>query len=98
MSDWTHAPVHRTSNPGWYFITAGTYLKRDYLREDKRRYDFVVLLKRLASELSIELQAWVVMVNHYHVMIRSTLADSVLPFIRKTHSSNSHDLNAVDKA
>jgi putative transposase len=96
MSRWSHAPAHHTSEPGWYFITGGTYLKKPFLAEEGRRTAFVDLLKRLATEFTFELQAWVVMINHYHLLLWSAGAPNIPAFIRKLHSKNAHDINAAD--
>jgi putative transposase len=95
--DWSHAPLHRTENPGWYFLTGGTYLKRPYLVTGDRRASFISLIASAAEEFNVELQAWVALINHYHLMILATEPASIAPFVRKIHSVNARELNALDQ-
>jgi putative transposase len=95
--DWTHAPIHRTGQPGCYFITAGTYLKQHHLAQENRRDRLIALFRRIAEEMSITVHAWVVLSNHYHLMLEAP-GDVISRFASKVHSINAHEMNAEDKA
>ncbi|HUP44040.1 MAG TPA: transposase [Thermoanaerobaculia bacterium] len=96
--DWQHAPLHRTADPGFYFITAGTYLKKHFLIDTSRRDSFIDLLLSVGSKLGVVVQDWVVLSNHYHLMIEALRKSAVSAFIGRVHSINAHQLNVIDKA
>ena len=95
--DWSHAPLHRTSLPGWYFITAGTYAKQHLLADERRREALIALMQSTALELELKLDAWVVLSNHYHLIVRAHNG-SIPAFIRKVHSISARDWNSCDAA
>jgi len=95
--DWQHAPLHRTKSPGWYFVTAGTYLKQPYLADGSRRDSLLALMQEVAPKHGLELQDWAILSNHYHVMLIAEPGADLATFIRKVHSKHAHELNALDR-
>lgn len=68
---WPHAPVHRLTERGIYFVTAGTYLKSHHFCGAAR---LEVLQRGLLKQCSFygwHLEAWAVFSNHYHFVARS---------------------------
>ena len=94
--DWAHAPIHLNGAAGSYFITAGTYRKQHVLAEAARRDAFIALLSATTREYNIILYAWVVLSNHYHLMIHAKELSVVRPFIQKVHSLSARELNSRD--
>ena len=92
--DWHHAPRHRTTDAGLYFVTAATYLKQHLLRPPDRDH----LLELFVSEgdaLRCSIRAWVVLVNHYHVMINAS-ANALDLLLKRVHSKSALRLNKRD--
>jgi len=95
--DWPHAPLHRTDDPGWYFITAGTYLKQHFLRDGNRRGTMIELMHEFAPRHGLDLQYWTVLSNHYHIIVGAEETADIPTYIRKLHSKSSHEFNESDR-
>ena len=81
---------------GWYFITAGTYRKEHILGPDKHKDLVASAMRTLCAAESLLLHAWVVLSNHYHLIISSEGIANIPQFIRKLHSKTARDLNDAD--
>jgi putative transposase len=97
MIDWPHAPVHRFTNNGIFFITASTYLKRHYYRDRKSLDAFRDMFFGLAREHSISLQAWTCFSNHYHLVADCAGAD-LHQMLSELHSKQAVVCNKRDNA
>lgn len=87
MRDWPHSPVHRLGQPGAYFVTAGTYLKKPIFRGPQQLGFLCGALLDLAEKHQWNLQAWAVFPNHYHFVALSPRdAASLTSFTRHLHS------------
>ena len=99
MVDWPHAPLHRLSQPGAYFITAGTYKKEHIFRADDRLDRLQNLLFVLADSYRFPLQAWSIFSNHYHFIATADRdASSLKAMITEFHSVSAREVNRVDGA
>jgi putative transposase len=78
--DWPHAPPHRLTERGTYFVTASTYLREHHFRGARRLEVLQRGLLKVAAQYGWDLEAWAVFSNHYHFVAKSpadpgTLAD-----------------------
>jgi putative transposase len=96
MKPTSHHPTHLFENDTWYFVTSGTREKRRYLAVDGHKELVRDRLKSLTVEFKLILSAWVILDNHYHVLIRSNNGVALPSFIRRLHGSISFDLNGRD--
>src|SRR5688572_1296457 len=94
--DSPHTPLHRTGDSGWYFITAGTYRKEHILGPDTHKDLVAVLLRTVCAAESLFLHAWVILSNHYHLIVSSEGIANIPQFIRKLHSLTARELNVAD--
>src|SRR5688572_28101153 len=85
--DWTHTPLHRTKDPGWYFITAGTYKKAPFLLDERRRESLIDLIWSCATQMNLIVQAWVVLSNHYHLMLQAAQTSNIPLLAKRVHSN-----------
>ena len=67
---WPHSPNHQMDGYGIYMITVGTYQKQHFLLDPERRTFFCDKLFQIMLEHHLELQAWAVMSNHYHLIVQ----------------------------
>ncbi len=68
---WPHAPLHRLSKSGTYFVTSGTYLKRHYFKNREALDLLCGKLLEITKGYSWTLEAWAVFSNHYHFIAHS---------------------------
>ncbi len=67
-----HAPPHLHDIEGWFLITAATYEHRHHFQTGEER---TWILEELRKELqipNISISGWVVLPNHYHLLLVST--------------------------
>jgi len=95
--DWPHAPVQRMCEHGIYFVTAGTLHKQHRFDTPAKRDMLERMLLSLARKSVWQLEAWAVLVNHYHIVVRGA-PDSVplREFLRELHSRSAIELNRMD--
>jgi putative transposase len=63
---WPHAPMHRHSKHGAFFVTASTYHKEHHFAGPRRLGVLQRGLLKLAREFGWNMEAWAVFSNHYH--------------------------------
>jgi hypothetical protein len=63
---WPHAPMHRLSEGGTYFVTVGTYLKAHHFRGPDRLRLLHRGLLTVAQDYGWLFEAWAMFSNHYH--------------------------------
>lgn len=95
--DWPHAPVHRMTDNGIYFVTAGTLHKKHFFDMPQKRDLMERLLLSQARAFGWQLEAWAVFANHYHFVARGNPDSANLgEFIQHLHGASAHDLNLLD--
>jgi len=97
LKDWPHAPVHRLSEHGIYFVTAGT-LHKQRLFDTPAKLDLLErMLLSLAGKWVWQLEAWAVLANHYHFVARGAPDSGPMrEFLRELHSRSAIELNRMD--
>ena len=78
------APLyHRHYTPGQsQFITTGVYRRVQLSRSDQLARHFVDVLRELHAEMKFVLIGWVLMPEHFHVLLRAKPADNTAPMPR----------------
>jgi putative transposase len=101
-SDWPHAPVHRLSERGTYFVTAGTYGKHHHFKGKLRLSVLQRGLLSVCRDASWRLEAWAVFSNHYHFVAESPenqdSAESLQAMLAELHFKTASWVNKLDKA
>jgi len=93
-----HAPPHFDTGVGWYVISAACYEHREVLCTVERLSEFsLALLGGLQGELKAEVQGWVVLPNHYHLLLRTDL-DQFRRWIARLHNGKSTQWNREDES
>jgi putative transposase len=97
MTDWHHAPVHRLGIETTFFITGGTHLKQHFY-ETAAALDELkdVLFEHIAVQ-ACALQAWVLLSNHYHLVIRAPTGEQIRNMLTQFHSHAARLLNRRDR-
>ena len=92
----THRPPHIIHPDSLYFITASTWNKDKFFDDDAKLTTFASLLYRDIEMYGIKLEAWVVLPNHYHIIINVSKSNLLPRFIRKFHSDSALYINKLD--
>ncbi|HOX59924.1 MAG TPA: transposase [Candidatus Paceibacterota bacterium] len=99
---WPHAPEHRLSVRGTYFVTAGTCLRQHHFAGRARLAVLHRGLLKVASEFGWRLEAWAVFSNHYHFIAHSPeTADTAKNLSRMLgflHEKTAKWINKLDAA
>jgi len=98
---WPHAPLHRLSESGTYFVTAATYEKQHFFRSADRLAVLQRGLLKLSHEYGWRLEAWAIFSNHYHFVGHSPSdkadATSLVTMLSDLHTKTAVWLNRVDR-
>jgi len=97
---WPHAPVHRVSEAGTYFVTCGTYKKEHHFRGRERCGVVQRGLLQTLQQAGWRLEAWAVFSNHYHFVAHCPTCESAagLPAMLRTfHAKLGTWVNKLDK-
>ena len=95
---WPHAPVHRLTEHGIYFVTAGTYQKLHHFRGSERLAVLHRGLIKVCSNFGWRLEAWAVFSNHYHFVAESpTTAETLPAMIGLLHERTAKWINKLDQ-
>jgi putative transposase len=88
-----HEPPHYRQLGGWFLISAATFHHAsDFGTEDDREW----LLGHLTRELklaNIECAAWVILPNHYHVLVQCPKLAVISQPLRRVHARAAVTLN-----
>jgi putative transposase len=92
-----HTPAHLFLSAYYYFITAGCYHKKAYVDCDaKKKFLYQTICEELNRYLG-ELHGWVVLDNHYHILIKLQDAFLLPRLIQVIHSKSAISINKMDK-
>jgi len=93
-----HHPPHVYLDDTWYMFTASVYRGHRLLQPRSHKELVRDQLKALVDEFKFTLAAWVILDNHYHILIRSHAGTHLPQIVRRLHGRTSHDLNELDGA
>jgi REP-associated tyrosine transposase len=68
-------PLRIEQSGGWYHVTSRGNERRAIYRQDRDREHFCQLLAELSTRFAVRLHAYVLMDNHYHLMVELTQAN-----------------------
>jgi putative transposase len=95
----THSPKHIDSGNRHYHITAACFEHQALIGATTARMtDFSHRLLDTLNQSSAQIHAWVVLPNHYHVLIHSASVLDSLKALGPLHGSTSHQWNGEDTA
>lgn len=91
-----HRPPHLLINETWYFITAHTVGKTPLLSKDEHKSIWLSSFITLQNRFEVNVSAWVLLDNHYHLLSYFQDAKIIPKFIQRLHGSTSFKLNQYD--
>jgi putative transposase len=93
-----HHPPHLFIDDSWYFITARTVDGQPFIRKDHHKNLWLKTIAALSAKMNIKLTAWVVLDNHYHMLVFLNDALQLPNLIRRLHGSISYQINKYDQS
>jgi putative transposase len=97
---WPHAPEHRLSTRGAYFVTGSTYLRQNHFCGKTRLGVLHRGLLNPTEEFGWRLEAWAVFSNHYHFIAHSPEmednAESLSSMLGKLHEKTAKWVNLLN--
>lgn len=91
-----HAPPHPFRGAGAYLISAANFEHRSIMSSPKRRTEFETQVVNSIKEITEEIIAWVVLPNHYHVLVGIQSLDDVSITLKHLHGTASRQWNIED--
>jgi putative transposase len=91
-----HAPPHPFREAGAYLISVANFEHRAIMGSPQRRTGFETRLLNSFREITEDLIAWVVLPNHYHILIGVRSLDDVSAALKYLHGTTSRDWNIED--
>jgi len=90
-----HLP-HIYLDNAWYIVTAATSNHSSFLASERAKTLVRDKLRSLIIEFSITLRAWVILDNHYHLLLKTCRGEDLSTFVRRLHGSTSRQINLWD--
>ncbi|MFH1142688.1 MAG: transposase [Candidatus Uhrbacteria bacterium] len=92
-----HRPHHDQMNlPGEYFITGRMLDQKRLMAGAERKHLFFDVLINLCHRHKLDLIAWIILDNHYHILIASDTVFELSKFMSSLHAVTSKLLNDED--
>ncbi len=91
-----HVPFHLYLDDNIYFVTSSTLKKLHFFDTDDKKEILRGRLKASAEKYAIRLYAWVVLSNHYHLLLQLKNSETLPAFIAFINGGSSFELNAAE--
>jgi len=91
-----HVPAHLFVDEAIYFVSCRTYQGERILNTDQKKRILFRSMVNSTKTFEYELQAWVILDNHYHILLHVPQAKRIPLFFQKFHGKTSYLLNRHD--
>jgi putative transposase len=91
-------PPHIYKDNSCYFLTASILRHQPFLNTDPKRAIVRDVLKDAVHLYGIRLYAWVILANHYHLLLETSEVAPIYKFIKRLHGDSAIQLNKLDNA
>ena len=91
-----HQPPHPVREDNLYLLTAACYEHHHHMLTPERRQVVLDLLFEHFTKHDMKIHAWVVLTNHYHVLVNVTEFKDLGDIFRRVHGRTSHTWNQGD--
>jgi len=81
-----------------YFITAGTFQKKRLWNNKAKLQRLALLLSKTSERYNIDIYAWTILPNHYHLLLKISDGKDLVRFFRKLHSDSANYLNRLENS
>jgi len=91
-----HAPPHTMRDEQFYLLTAACYEHIAHMNTPARRQQLLKLHFERFDNAGMEILAWIVLLNHYHLLVRVTDFDLLKGIFGSVHGKTSYQWNRDD--
>lgn len=91
-----HRPPHLYIDQNWYFITAHTAGMKPLLISKQHKTIWLNEFTLLTHNYSIDIAAWVLLNNHYHLLCYFEKSAQIPEFTKHLHGVTANNLNKFD--
>lgn len=91
-----HSPPHPVRLKTCYLLTAACYEHECHMGSEKRRRQLLDKLFEQFISAGMEIRAWVILPNHYHLLANISNFDQLGHLFHLVHGQTSHQWNAED--
>ena len=91
-----HEPPHFRLAKGWFLITAATYEHKQYFHTEAEQAWLFAELQKELQIVNIRISGWVVLPNHYHLLVKCQPLSIISRPLRKVHARTARELNRRD--
>jgi putative transposase len=92
-----HQPPHLALEQTYCLLTAACYNHHAHMQSPERRQAVLDLLFEQFIQRGMEIQAWVVLGNHYHLLAHVTELKALGDIFRRVHGRTSRDWNKEEE-
>jgi putative transposase len=92
-----HSPPHPFQHKTFYLLTAACYEHKPRINSISRRQELLDQLFKNFLDADIEILAWVILTNHYHVLVNTVEFKRVSGILRLIHGRLARQWNLEDK-
>ncbi|MBU0598315.1 transposase [Patescibacteria group bacterium] len=89
-------PPHLFIDKCYYFLTARTLGGKNFFNNNEKKMILLNVIKCAADKYDVKLVAWVVLDNHYHLIIKFINSNKLIRFVTNIHVNSSRLLNKFD--
>jgi putative transposase len=92
-----HSPPHPLNLEAFYLLTVACYQHQPILTTSSRRQHLLNLIFEQFIHQGFEITAWVVLINHYHLLVYLHDFTKLSSIFQKIHGSTSYQWNSEDQ-
>ena len=81
----------------WYQITALTVSSMPIVHSSRRKQFLRMQFERNAGVYQFKIRAWVILDDHYHLLLKSRRGEDIPRFSARIHLSTTHQFNLWDR-
>jgi len=96
MTKRIHQPSHLYLNDQINFLSAHTYLDRYTLNTRFQKQNIIDKIRKFFRFFEFDLYAWVILINHYHVLFKVKTGRDLPKCIGKIHAGFTYETNKAD--
>ncbi len=90
-----HQPYHIYENNALYFVSAHVYKNNYRLASDEEKQKLILKIHENISNFCFQIYAWVVLEDHYHLLIKTSNGINLPKFIGRIHAGFSYEINKL---